>query len=273
MDRKSIEAHRRADIRAFVRKTFGLRGTLRLHRVAFGGDLLRAPLNVMLALVFLISRLVGLLAKVLRFHRTAAWLSRRKILLDTNVSRQVAARVLDFLTDLDAKGCGVSVADRVLKHQVANYTGVRSAVGEITTTFLIMIIGFLLFQTATPDLLSLAGPVAEMRAYNLASEQFPLGQGLGNLYYGIFATDIEPWQVVATGIALAMMASVVTAFAGIIVDPLQVITGTHQRRLIRLINRLEVDPGCSSGLAREHIMARLADITDMAINVWRALRS
>lgn len=272
MNRTTIEANRRAEIRAFVRRTFGLRGTLRLHRFAFGADLLRAPLNVLLAPVLLITRLIGLLAKVLRFHKTANWMSHRKILLETDVSRQVGARVLALFADLEAKGVGVTVPESVLHHEVADYTAVRSAVGEITTTLLVMTTGVLLFQTATPGVLSLAGPVAEMRAHSLAIEQFPLGKGLGNIYYGIFAADLKPWQVVVTGIVLAMMASVVTAFAGVIADPLQVITGTHQRRLARLINRLEVNPGRGNGLAKEHITARLADLTDMALNLWRVLR-
>ncbi|MEH6648372.1 DUF6635 family protein [Sulfitobacter sp.] len=272
MNRTITEADRRAEVNTFVRTTFGVRGTLRLHRSAFGADLLRAPVNVMLAPVLLIIRLVALLAKVLGFHRTAIWLSGRKVLLETNVSREVAALVLAFVADLKARGDGVTVPDNVLDHEVADYTGVRSAVGEITTTFLVLIAGFIVFQTATPGLVSLAGPVAEMRAHALAVEQFPLGQGLGKMYYGVFSTDIEAFQVVATGVVLAMLASVVTTFAGVIADPLQVMIGTHQRRLSRLLTRLEVDQGHSGRLAREHITARLADITDIALNLWRVLR-
>ena len=272
MTRKTIEANRQAEIRAFVRTNFGLRGTLRLHRSAFGTDLLRAPANVLLAPALLIVRLAGLLARVLRFHRTAIWLSHRKVLLQTNVSGQVATRVLGFVADLEARGVGITVPDGVLEHAVADYTGVRSAVAEITTTFLVLIAGFVVFQTATPGLISLSGPVAEMRSHSLAVEEFPLGQGLGKMYYGVFSTGLETWQVVATGLVLAMMASVVTTFAGVIVDPLQVMTGTHRRRLSRLLKRLEVDPSRSNGLAREHVTARLADLTDMALNLWRVMR-
>ena len=272
MNGTNTDANRRAEISVFVRSTFGLRGTLRLHQTAFGADLLRAPINVMLAPILLITRLTGILAKALRLRRMGNWLSGRKVLLETNVSRQVAALVLAFVADLKARGDGITVPDSVLEHEVAEYAGVRSAVAEITTTFLVMIAGFAVFQTATPGLLSLAGPVAEMRAHALAVEQFPFGQGLGKMYYGVFSTGLEVWQVVATGIGLAMLASVVTTFAGVIADPLQVMTGTHRRRLSRLLARLEVEPGHSNGLAREHIGARLADITDIALNLWRVLR-
>jgi hypothetical protein len=272
MDRNFTEADRRAAIRHFVRTTFGLRGTLRLHRSAFGVDLLRAPINVILAPVLLLTRLTGILAKALRLHRLAGWLSSRKILLETNVSQQVAVLILAFIADLSARGDGITVPAHVLQHEVAEYTGVRSAVSEITTTFLVIIAGFMMFHTATPGLLSLAGPVAEMGAHALAVDQFPLGQRLGRMYYGVFSTDIETWQVVVTGVVLAMLASVVTTFAGVIADPLQVMIGTHERRLSRLLSRLNADSALSSGLAREHVTARLGDITDIAFNVWRFLR-
>jgi hypothetical protein len=272
MDDMAIEADRRAAIRTFVRTTFGLRGTLRLHRFAFGADLLRAPANVFLAPVFLIIRLAALLASALRFRKTSVWMLRRKILLETNVSRQVAARTMAFIADLDARGLGGTVPYSVVEHEVAEYTGVRSAVGEITTTFFVLIAGYIMFQSATPGVISLVGPVAEMRAHSLAVAQFPLGQGLGRMYYGVISTDLSLWPLVATGFVLAMLASVVTTFAGVIVDPLQVMTGTHRRRLSRLLSRLEVDRRPNSGLASEHITARMADLTDMALNLWRVLR-
>lgn len=272
MNSTNAEVNSRAEVSVFVRTTFGLRGTLRLHRSAFGADLLRAPVNVMLAPVLLITRLAGLLAKLLRFRRMGNWLSHREVLLETNVSRQVAALVMDFVADLNARGDGGTVSDSVLEHEVGDYAGVRSAVAEITTTVLVMIAGFIVFQTVTPGLISLAGPVAEMGAHALAVEQFPFGQGLGRMYYGVFSTGLEAWQVMVTGIVLAMLASVVTTFVGVIADPLQVMTGTHRRRLSRLLARLEVDPDHSGGLAREHITARLADITDIVLNLWRVLR-
>lgn len=272
MNNRNAGDNSRAEINAFVRTTFGLRGTLRLHRSAFGADLMRAPVNVMLAPVLIITRLGGLLAKLLRFHRMGNWLAHRKVLLETNVSRQVAALVLAFVADLKARGDGGNVSDSVLEHEVGDYAGVRSAVAEITTTVLVMIAGFIVFKTATPGLISLAGPVAEMGVHALAVEQFPFGQGLGRIYYGVFSTGLEAWQVVVTGIGLAMLASVVTTFAGVIADPLQVMTGTHRRRLSRLLARLDVDPDHSGGLAREHITARLADITDIVLNLWRVLR-
>ncbi len=268
----TTKINRNAAVRTFVRKTFGLGGALRLHRAAFGLDLLRAPANVFLAPIFLITRLVALLAMLLRFRKVAGWLLRRKILFETSVSRQVGARVTKFIVDLDAMGLGVNAPRENIERAVDDYAGVRHAVAEMTTTLLVLIGGYMVFQAATPGVISLAGPVAEMQAQASAIEQFPLGQGLGRAYYGMFPTSLAPWQVLLTGVVLATIASVVTTFAGVIADPLQVLTGTHRRRMLRLLRRLEVEQRQSSGLSGEHVAARMADITDMAVSFWRMLR-
>lgn len=272
LEHSSIRKQRLAAVDAFTRQTFGLKGTLGLHRSAVGADLLRAPANVILAPIFLIIRLLALLANVLRLKRLSSWLLQRDILLETRVSELVTGRVVTFLAQLNARGLGVAVSDKEIARQVKDYTHVRNAIAEITTTIIILVAGYMVFRSATPGILSLAGPVAEMRAHAQAIEQFPLGQGLGRMYYGIFASDLAMWQLVVTGLVLAVIASILTTFAGIVADPLQVLTGTHQRRLLRLLDRLDRDARPSSGIAREQIAARLADISDIALNLWRSFR-
>lgn len=272
MSNLATHVNRRVEVNAFVRATFGLQGTLVLHRYAFGADLLHAPANVLLAPIFLVTRLIAVMAKAMRFHKASAWLSRRKVLLETNVSRQVAERVLAFVKDIEAKGFEIAAPKDVIEHEISEYAGVRSAVGEITTTLVIIIVGYFVFQTVTPGVVSITGPVAELRAHSLAITQFPLGQGLGRMYYGVFSADPAPWKLVTTGVVLSMLASVVTTFAGVIADPLQVMTGTHRRRLYRLLDRLEVGADRNGNIEREHITARCADLTDIALNLWRILR-
>ena len=263
---------RNAAVNAFARATFGFRGTLHLHRFAFGADLLRAPTNVLLAPIFLLTRLLAIFARVVRLRKLSGWLLRRKILLETNVSRQVAMRVSAFIDERVASGDKIAVPKDVLEHEIAEYTGVRSAVGEITTTFVFIIVGYLVFQTVTPGIISITGPMAELRAHSQAVAQFPLGQGLGRMYYGVFSTNFGPLELVFTGIVLAMLASLVATFAGVIADPVQLMTGTHRRRLCRLLNRLESASQRNNGIAREHITARFADLSDIVLNLLRFLR-
>jgi hypothetical protein len=192
-------------VRKFVRATFAPLGALRLHHTAFGADLLRAPANVVLAPVSLVARLAANLAHALGFDKTARWLSRRKTLFETTTSRQVGEATMAFMSHLNALGLGVAAPPDVMERSVSDYAGVRNAVGEIVTTVVVLIIGYIFFRSATPGVISLAGPVAQLRSQFIAIEQFPLGQGLGRMYYDVFPTVLAPWQVVATGVVLAML--------------------------------------------------------------------
>jgi hypothetical protein len=82
-------AARRARVRAFVRRNFGIRGSLRLHRAALGWDMLRAPVNVMLAPVFLGTRLIAAVLALLRLRRAAGWFAARQILFRSKLAIQV----------------------------------------------------------------------------------------------------------------------------------------------------------------------------------------
>lgn len=261
----------RGEIRRFVRETFGLRGTLGLHRAALGGDLVRAPLNVILAPVFLLTRLAALVARAFKRHRVANWLAARRILLPTRLSAEVAAKVNAFIEELDGQGIGPGASGDETRAAVEAYVSTRSAVAEIVTLLIVILSGFLVFHTATPGLVSLAGPFADLGAQTLAIDRFPLGPGLGRVWYGVFPAALPVWMVIAVFVALSVVSAFVTTFAGIVADPVQVATGTHRRRLERLFRRLSERAG-PEALAREHVAARLGDIGDLAFNLIRFLR-
>lgn len=257
------------EVRRFVRRTFGLRGTLRLHRAALGLDLLRAPVNVVLAPLFLLVRLMAVLARRLGLVRLSGWLMRRRMLFETAVAGQVGAEVAGLLSRLRDQGALKTTPDAVTR-AVGDYVTVRSAVAEMVTTLFVLLAGMVLFHAATPGMISLAGPLAEMRIRAEAVADFPLGSGLGRLYYGVFPVALPVWQVVVTGLALAIAGALVTTFAGVLADPVQVVTGVHRRRLMRLIDRLDRDQ--EDGVAREHLLARAGDLSDIALSLWRALK-
>lgn len=257
-------------LRDFVRQRYGLRGTLRLHRIALGYDLLRAPANVLLAPVFLLTRLAGLAAKWAGRSKLATWFLSRNVLLQTDVARRVASDTEVLLTGLAANGALAAPPDK-RQRAIADYAGIRSAVAEITTMLVLLTTGWLLFHAATPGLISLAGPVAELRAETQAIGRFPLGPGIGRAWFSVFPVGLSTFQVVSTGVMLAVLASLITTFAGIVADPVQWLTGMHRRRLTRLINRLARD-GSDAPLAREHLAARAGDISDLILSVVRFFR-
>ena len=267
------EAARDPEIRRFVRARYGLRGTLALHRAALGWDLLRAPLNVALSPVFLLSRLAAAGLGACGARRAGAWLGARQVFLTSDVARRIESDLTGFVAGLKAQRLAPDAAPETIRHAIAAHAETRNAVAEITTSLLVLVSGYVLFQRATPGIISLAGPLAEFRAHGTAVQNFWLGDRLGRAWYWAFPVELSPWQVVATGAALAVGASLVTSFAGLIADPVQLATGTHRRRIARMLSRLDrAEAGPRGGLEREHLLARAGDLSDAAISLWRSLR-
>ncbi|PIL21331.1 hypothetical protein P775_04905 [Puniceibacterium antarcticum] len=279
---------------------------MRLHGAALGWDILLAPINVMLSPVFVLTRIAAGLCDRIGMRRVAIWLSERRILLRTAVARRVELCIVTDLLDLsmpqgaaardpDALSRAVlaapqfrewirarqSTADaqalgRSISEALGDYAGTRSAVAEITTALISLTLGALVFHALTPGMISMAPGIANAVAQTNAIAEFPMGQSLGGLWYGLFPTGAGPWLITATVTCLVMIGSVVAAFAGILVDPVQSRLGIHRRRLMRLIDTLEDElcgPGSKPFAAREHYYARLLDLWDAGASLLRLFRN
>lgn len=268
-----FDTAREFELDRFLSRRYGLRGTLRLHRAALGWDLLRAPLNVALSPVFLLVRIMGKLMSLLGAKRAASWLAGRQVFLTSDVARRIEADLADLMGRLDARGVGPKAPPETVREAIRTHAETRNAVAEIATSLVVLVAGFFLFNRATPGIISLAGPLAEFRAHGSAVQDFWLGDRMGRAWYWAFPVELSPWQVILTGAALAVTASLVTTFAGLIADPLQLATGTHKRRLMRMLARLDrADAQPLTGLEREHILARMGDLSDAALSLWRHWR-
>lgn len=297
---------RRANVDGFVARHFTWPGTLRLHGAALGWDILRAPLNVLLSPVLVLTRLAAWLCRRAGWRGGADWLARRRILLRTSVARRIEALIVTDLLDLplddgaaardpqalaravlaapqlremfrtrstvdEAEGLGQRIAGAL-----GEYASTRSAVAEMTTTLCVLLIGALAFQALTPGMISMAPGVADAVARTNAINAFPLGQTMGGMWYGAFGAGAPPWLVSVTIAVLVMIGSVFAAFAGVLADPVQVRLGIHRRRLHRLLDTLEVElvgHGDKPFVAREHFFARFLDFWDAAASAVRILRN
>lgn len=296
---------RRAMIDDFVARHFTWPGTFRLHAAAFGWDILRAPLNVVLSPILVLSRIVAYLCRRAGLRRAADWLGQRRILLRTEVARRVETLIATELLGLsrvtvaasrDPAGLARAVlaapqlremirnrpspaeAERVgrrIAGALGDYAGTRSAVAEMTVAFCALALGALLFRALTPGMLSMAPGVADAIARSSAVAAFPLGETFGHLWYGVFAADSPSWLVGATVAGLVMIGSMFAAFAGILADPVQSRLGIHRRRLERLLETIETEllgAEDKSFVAREHFYARILDLWDAVASALRVFR-
>lgn len=290
----------RGRIVPFVDAHFSFRGALALHRRAIGWDLVRAPVNVMLALPQVALLLGAGLARWTRWQRAADWLGKRQILLATDVAREIDWIVCTELLRLPCRqgpresardafaelvfgdprieaarrdvferaGRRMSGAElrRDLEDKLAVYTGSRSAASELTAATVSIAVGATAFKQLTPGVLSLGPAVATAAAQQAAIAAFPLGAGLGSLWYGVFPVSPSPLTTVGVTVGLALAFSVLSAFAGIAADPVQRVLGIHQRRLLRLVAAVERSLGGHGPErfeVRDHYVARILDIADL----------
>ncbi|PWK62121.1 DUF6635 family protein [Roseicyclus mahoneyensis] len=293
-----------ARIDGFVARYFTWPGSLRLNRMALGWDIARAPANLLLSPVLVLPRLLAWVLMRLGLGRAAGWLRGRRIVIRTAVAAQVEAAVLHDLLDVSlpqgiprdraatarailaapsfraaVQRCGSiegaqAMADRVAG-ALGDYSGTRSAMAEIVTAFLTLVLGAMVFHALTPGMISMAPGVAGALAHSVAIADFPLGDRLGGVWYGVFPVGPSPGLVAASFAGLLLMGSTVTAFAGIVADPLQVRTGLHRRRLVRLMHVIEAERSACPGAgfaAREHLVMRVFDLWDTALAALRVFR-
>lgn len=299
----------RARVDGFVDETFSLRGSARLHRHAVGWDLLKAPANVALSIPQIALRLGAAGARRLGQRQVADALDR-DLFLETAVARELRWRITTRLLRLPLAeegristddglaeailahprvqsllaAAGAAAASRAddpqfrqrLESALAGYTGTRAAAAEITTGLLALGTGAVAFQKATPGALALGPVLAGTLAQSSAISSFPLGATAGGMWYGLFPAQASAGLVASATVGVMGVAAVATAFAGMISDPVQRVTGLHARRLQALIDSLEAGfrAGEDKGfVAYDLYVARLMDLADILLGITRGLRS
>jgi hypothetical protein len=294
-------ASRRDQVGPFVDRHFTFLASLALHRRAVGWDLVRAPANLFLAGPAIIVSLASLAAQKAGAGRLSVWLARRRLLLETDVAREiewlVATELLEIpcqrqgrassrdaiaeaiLVDQRAAEClgALASADAASRSRLAaaveNYLGSRAAAAEIATGFVAAGVGALAVKQTTPGLMTLSSALAGMIAQQAAIAAFPLGATLGALWYGMFPATAGPELLAAIMGGVFLGASLLASFSGVVTDPLQRCLGLHRRRLLRLLDALE-DGLCGERVQyvtmRDHYVARLVDLFDLAALALRA---
>lgn len=305
--RRWIDA-RRQRIVPFTHRHFGWRGAWQLNRVAFGRDLLRAPLNVLWAGPRLAIGGVAALSRRGGLRRAAERLERVPHGWRTDVERElewlifsdwlelpftsgvrrcehdslfeavlaepvVAAQFAPVLAELAAAGQHLALRGR-LTDFLAHYTASRVAAAELSNALVTLAAGAALNQF-TPGTVAIGAAAASGIAQHLAVAQFALGPTLGSLYYAAFpATASTGLLVASTGGAMAAL-GVLAAISGVLTDPLQQALGLHARRLHKLLDALnrELDGQGSGGFAlHDAYVARVFDLLDLLNAAVRALR-
>ena len=302
---------RRLSVDGFVDRHFSFRGSAAMHRKAVGWDMLKAPANIALAVPQLATKLAAAGAQAVGAHQTSAYLNSRKLLFDTAVGQEIEWLIMTDLLELPFRqGKRASRRDALaeeilsapelrdalsetleaigrrgddpafrqrLEEAMQTYAGTRAAAAEITTALLTVGAGAVAVKQATSGVMTLGPALAAVLAHQSAVASFPLGAGVGSLWYGIFPAAASPVLIGGVTGGLLAVSSIAAAFAGILADPVQRKFGLHQRRLHRLIDALErqweVEREEAGFVARDPYVARLLDLFDLLGSAYRLARA
>jgi len=302
-------AQRHARVDDFVARNFGIKGAASIHKRALGWDIIKAPVNLALAVPNVGLKLAAAGAKSVGAHRASAWLASRKLLMDTAVGQEIQWRIITDLlelpcqmgkrrSDMDALQETILAMPQIqnalrqtlaelsqhsdepdfrqrLENAMLTYAGTRAAAAEITTSLLALSTGATMLHQATPGMMSLGPALAAALAQHTAIASFPLGSAVGGMWFGVFPAAVSPVLLVGVTGGLLAVGAVAAAFAGVIADPVQKKFGIHQRRLHRLVDTLEqqfCDGRDAAFTARDPYVARLVEVFDLLSAAARLAR-
>ena len=298
---------RESKIESFAKENYSFLGSLRLHRHAIGWDMIRAPANLAMSAPFLTARIIAAGCRRLGREQAAEWLESRRYYLKTDVARELEWRLfVDFLELPFAQGARQSERDALaqellrdprvegaitenmetsgvrgddpemrawLSGALNTYQSTRVSSADMSNALLSAGVGAIVFKQLTPGMMSLGPVAAHALVQSAAIASFPLGAGIGGVWYGLFpAVAPAALTVGATG-GLVAFGAVFSAFSGVLSDPVQRRLGIHQRRLRKLLKALEQElrgEGDARFTVRDHYVARIFDLFE-GLNAIRKL--
>lgn len=283
----------RQRVPGFIKQHFSYPAALATNRVAFGLDVLRAPVNLfwapLFALVSMIRFAVGRFPRLGWLHQL---LGRFPAGFTTQVQTHISELVLrDLLqhdqpqgalswfiaeelralyqknekTDVDIKHFHAQ-AEPVVEEALAQYRITRTATADITNTLSCTVLGAFAFQKFTPGGIGIALMLATTISAQLAATDFFLGEFLGTLYYSVFPPSPSLGVTLATIAGVLSLLSACAALSGVISDPIQAVTGLHRYRLKKMLNHMEQDmlrQSNNSFRPKDQYVARIMECFDL----------
>jgi hypothetical protein len=289
----------REQVRPFLRRHFGVRGSLKRHRAVPGWDLLRAPLNLTWGLVLLPVKLSGLVAGFFGFSRFRAYCDdfcRRypgfRTALQRNTERLIYQELLrlpwpeertrpqrnrlteilfeqpEFTDFRKAYEQNIRSGDGSLAEALAEFGKSQGGTADLFSNVAVAVGTFVGTKSLAGGAFGAGGLIAKQ----IAIQTFWLGPAIGGVWYGIFKRKVELSLVLFSTLGVILAVSVLAAFAGLITDPFQTWTGIHRARLNRILKTLEtalIRENSNAYTSKSPFLARILDLVDTITSVTR----
>ncbi len=283
----------RQRVPGFVKQHFSYPAALATNRVAFGFDVLRAPVNLfwapLFALVSMIRFLVGRFPRLGWLHQLLgrfpagfttqvqthiSELVLRDLLQHSQPQRSLSWFIAEELRALYQKNEKTDIdiaqfhaqAEPIVEEALAQYRITRTATADITNTLSCTVLGAFAFQKFTPGGIGIALMLAATISTQLAATDFFLGEPLGHIYYSVFPPTPSFGMTLVTIAGVLSLLSACAALSGVISDPIQAATGLHRYRLRKMLNHMEQDmlrQSSNSFRPKDQYVARIMECFDL----------
>ncbi len=260
-------------VEPFVEKHFSFKGAWYINKKAFGKDMLKTPANVVWSIPYLGVKGFGFLTSKLGAKKLSEKIKRVSPGFTTDVQREVEWLVYTELLELpsrqkDRVSKKDALLDEIFGHptlreelaaslgeinnlsddkrfrsdlekKLTEYTSSRTSAAEIAGNVLSLAAGYTAFQKGTLGAFETGSATAAATAQSFAISGCWAGETLGGLYYGFFPAA-PSLALSAASIGAVMIAlGVFISFFGLITDPAQKALGLHQRKMHKLLDKIE----------------------------------
>lgn len=247
----------------FIKQYYCYPGCWQTNKQALGLDLLRSPINLIWAPIYLICIGVAFIlvrcgfkpAKRFAEKLPGGMTTRVQKTINQAIERELIDRAslqtcihrqLDNLASTHALNPKQSNAwhnglDGIINTALNQLMLTRTASADISNTLFTTAAGALTFKKFTPGGIGLGILIAGIWANERAKQQFFLGQTAGHWFYTLFPSEADIADIgIAIGLIMIIL-SVVASLSGLITDPIQSVLGIHKRRMLAMINTMEQD--------------------------------
>jgi hypothetical protein len=283
----------RLRIPGFIHDHFKYPGAWQTNRQALGWDILRAPLNLFWAPIYLSLQLLAILLRKLTLIRLGNLLLLIPSGFVTDVQRYLSNQTYRYLLGRETEpdkgdklflalrsalinlhgnhdhlsSTSISSIDAIVGDALEQYRITRTASADIGNSLLSTIVGAFAFQKFTPGGIAIGIAIAGWLAHQLAVDNFIFGKWIGSWYYAVFPPSPSFWLNLGSIAFVLTCLAVFASFSGLITDPIQCWTGLHRRRLSKMINKLESDfleKKTGGFRPKDQFVARVLEVLDAA---------
>lgn len=253
---------RRGRVDEFARARFSMRSVLRSQADTLGGDLVRHPLNALWSIPCLAIRNASLWFEKLGLDGARRFVDRLPTGIRTSSQKRAEAAIVDELLGLpshallaeaaadpelrelcaSAEGFSLlSFQDVDMRKALSDYGASRMGIYDLGGSLGALVAGYVFFGDGFMSPVEMSHHVARRLSHRHVVSHFFFETGLGSMIFDIFPADPRVTRLLIASLIVFLGLATISLLAGMIADPILIAVGAHQRKILRLLDRLEQD--------------------------------